>query len=979
MNKILANKISETCTTFKEIGLRSEKRLSYHLLLENAYENNLLSDISNVDYIKGNRGSTDLQPLEGLEMFIDDIYVYGYLSNSNLVNKGGRTLLSSGETGHAKKVVAAIQVCIGASFGVEEAFIPVQIIQTMATETHGIVGKTIESIERKTNNKCIDQWKYITNEEPTACFVAKLDVSKVSIQKLHQHLDTFQRHLLAIGYNLYCVDYTQDFSGTLHRPTLINFLLSQGYNKQGDFISAFDNDTPTILENTSSVGNNVCTWISTENGKTIRVKLYNKIVSNFEAGEVQSQFGGHLADYADCSNEHMKQTFTHHKVQERGCTRVEVSLYAYERGEETVAHNIMQESLEMFSGQNLFFIQPAPNQWSCLAEQIDRCCVIANRPTKTINIGWYANTKTGKIAGIEFVVKHMDNWEKAVQWSISEFGFKNCPIFRIDIHDIQKNNILSEDGITIGKLRCYTKNAPTILARARKPTEVHNDPPCLQQLLPPTNFIEWEWRTKKTKHSIGVEKIRHEILEVPTTREISTLSVNKRKHRLLELIESGKVANWKLEKERQLQENINERIKEFEIVREAVLRKNHAENAKRQIHDLVSDAFKNYSPLKLVEIPSEITNILVLGFRLSTSTARMVVSSTGKTIDGVYWASSPILRYLKCIADNNYCCADKSTYYFPSLLSCPQFSLEGIKTFYNSEGKQISYRPSQPKDSSWVSSLKSSIDNIEEPIPAKSSYLIRIDPPKPNNTIQTSKMNEGEYVCYQYATTTYRGKPKTILFLIATGTTEEIPTYGPFLQEEVEKLDLSTCMAPIYCRIGEFKHTKSRHKDRTVSLVAQHSALESRTDAQPIVQLQKQVSPIKIDIAEPTKVDIVEPTKVDELAKVDKPKKIHTTSPCKVFPEISVKKLPPGNYEFEEYYRKQIGKKGKTRIQLHLHAVDDKGKRIGLRNVYSAYGSVIEKEIAKIDLENTLAPVCCVLQVLSDGVREFHILDTSTV
>ena len=123
----------------------------------------------------------------------------------------------------------------------------------------------------------------------------------------------------------------------------------------------------------------------------------------------------------------------------------------------------------------------------------------------------------------------------------------------------------------------------------------------------------------------------------------------------------------------------------------------------------------------------------------------------------------------------------------------------------------------------------------------------------------------------------------------------------------------------------------------------------------------------------------MEPTKVDELAKVDKPKKIHTTSPCKVFPEISVKKLPPGNYEFEEYYRKQIGKKGKTRIQLHLHAVDDKGKRIGLRNVYSAYGSVIEKEIAKIDLENTLAPVCCVLQVLSDGVREFHILDTSTV
>ena len=130
--------------------------------------------------------------------------------------------------------------------------------------------------------------------------------------------------------------------------------MSQGYNIQRDFIAAFNEDTPTILENTSSVGNNVCTWISTENEKTIHVKLYNKIVSNFEAGEVQSQFGGHLADYADCSNEHTRQTFTHTKVQERGCTRVEISLYAFERGEEAVAQNIMQEALQMFRGERLF-------------------------------------------------------------------------------------------------------------------------------------------------------------------------------------------------------------------------------------------------------------------------------------------------------------------------------------------------------------------------------------------------------------------------------------------------------------------------------------------------------------------------------------------------------------------------------------------------------------------------------------------------
>ena len=153
--------------------------------------------------------------------------------------------------------------------------------------------------------------------------------------------------------------------------------MSQGYQLQlqgTQGVSAFNENTPTILENTSSVGNNVCTWISTENEKTIRVKLYNKIVSNFEAGEVQSQFGGHLADYSDCSNEHTRQTFTHTKVQERGCTRVEISLYAFERGEEAVAQNIMQEALQMFRGQRLLYIQPAPNQWRCPAEQIEMLC-----------------------------------------------------------------------------------------------------------------------------------------------------------------------------------------------------------------------------------------------------------------------------------------------------------------------------------------------------------------------------------------------------------------------------------------------------------------------------------------------------------------------------------------------------------------------------------------------------------------------------
>ena len=60
--------------------------------------------------------------------------------------------------------------------------------------------------------------------------------------------------------------------------------------------------------------------------------VYNKVVSNFEAGEIREPVGGHLADYADCPKQRLCKTFLHPDVQARGCTRIEVSLYAFPLG-----------------------------------------------------------------------------------------------------------------------------------------------------------------------------------------------------------------------------------------------------------------------------------------------------------------------------------------------------------------------------------------------------------------------------------------------------------------------------------------------------------------------------------------------------------------------------------------------------------------------------------------------------------------------
>ena len=241
----------------------------------------------------------------------------------------------------------------------------------------GVEGSTIRStiatIECNTCSKARRAWEKIyPDEEPGGFFVAKVDVSEIPFSKVQAALRTFERELLAQGDGIYSIDCTQDFSGTLDREALVAFLRdARGFGDKKTFVEAMGETTPTILDNTDSVGKNCCTWIGeTDNGSTARWKLYNKVVSNFEAGEVRSQFGGHLAEYADCPNQHLRQTFLHPDVQARGCTRAEISMYGCEIENilaGNVVQDVVQEVLDLVSkedeqhqqqNQGLFVVQP---------------------------------------------------------------------------------------------------------------------------------------------------------------------------------------------------------------------------------------------------------------------------------------------------------------------------------------------------------------------------------------------------------------------------------------------------------------------------------------------------------------------------------------------------------------------------------------------------------------------------------------------
>ena len=164
-----------TRETFQSMGLRCEKNVAEHLLLENAYQSNLLSDISKVDYLEGNLGSTNLRPLEGLPAFVDDIFVFGYVSREECVFQRGKLHCTSWEKGVAKLVVASIANALERALG-KRGYMQTSLVHTVAVgeAATSTIRATIAKIEKDTLYRAKGKWKEIhPKKEIAGYFVAK--------------------------------------------------------------------------------------------------------------------------------------------------------------------------------------------------------------------------------------------------------------------------------------------------------------------------------------------------------------------------------------------------------------------------------------------------------------------------------------------------------------------------------------------------------------------------------------------------------------------------------------------------------------------------------------------------------------------------------------------------------------------------------------------------------------------------------------
>lgn len=177
-----------------------------------------------------------------------------------------------GENGAAKQIVSCVSNLVRETLG--GAYKNTKILYTIPTNSKkfGQILNLIETVEAKTNNRARRKWRaLILGKEVLGYFVAKIDISATVLSNAGK--------VEARGDAIFQTDFTKDFSETLDRKALVDYLQTSGFAFQG---CRDGKAQGTISTNAKDVDGQVCTWMQTSHrGYATRVKLYNKIISFF--------------------------------------------------------------------------------------------------------------------------------------------------------------------------------------------------------------------------------------------------------------------------------------------------------------------------------------------------------------------------------------------------------------------------------------------------------------------------------------------------------------------------------------------------------------------------------------------------------------------------------------------------------------------------------------------------------------------------
>ena len=338
-----------------ELELKQLNSIIPHLATENVFNSNLINDIAYVDYTENSKGLTCLQPLKGLPDYIDDLYIFKYIHISEIeenTENANKNFLKQGKDKSASIIVRKFTSATTEVFGefCEQKIVFLVNLQNEKEKENSTIYQTLTNIEKRTNHSAFKGYKkFYKCEKPVAVIKYKVNTSKLTLNNVLKNLNLLEERLNLMGAGLMSIDYTRDLSGVLEKERMINHFLKLGFieqsnseeeNKKSYIVNEFtkfktweektlkdDDETDfknqvKIIDTDTTCGRNTFKYIRNIGPVCCVVKYYNKIVSNFEAGDVQKKIGTHLAEYAFThSCDHLEKNFqTSRRGRERNDT-----------------------------------------------------------------------------------------------------------------------------------------------------------------------------------------------------------------------------------------------------------------------------------------------------------------------------------------------------------------------------------------------------------------------------------------------------------------------------------------------------------------------------------------------------------------------------------------------------------------------------------------------------------------------------------
>ena len=318
---------NEKAINLNDMEIKNLDSIIPHLAIENVFNSNLIDDIAYVDYTENSKGLTRLKPLKGLPDYIDDLYIFKYIHESkideNTINDK-KIFLNKGKDKSASLIVKKFTSITTEVFGsfCEQKIVFLVNLQNKKEKENSIIYQTLKAIERRTGEKAFNGYtSYYECKNPVAVIKYKVNTSRLSLKKVLDNLYKLEKRLNVLGAGLMSIDYTRDLSGVLEKKRMIEHFLKLGFieqtsseeeNKKYYIINEFtrfhkweektikdgeeteDKLKIKIIDSDATCGRNTFKYIKNIGAVCCVVKYYNKIVSNFEAGDVQKKKLGHI-------------------------------------------------------------------------------------------------------------------------------------------------------------------------------------------------------------------------------------------------------------------------------------------------------------------------------------------------------------------------------------------------------------------------------------------------------------------------------------------------------------------------------------------------------------------------------------------------------------------------------------------------------------------------------------------------------------